>query len=104
MYRSLVVVAAAGAFALVANAQSAVRAQISGGGSNQSGKCTVEVLVDGAAEVEIRGDTGQIRNLAGQPAQFRRLQCTSPLPANPVDFRFSGVDGRGRQQLVRDPR
>jgi len=95
---------AAGAFALGANAQSAVRAQIVGGGSNQSGKCTVEVLVDGAAEVEIRGDTGQIRNLAGQPAQFRRLQCTSPIPANPVDFRFSGVDGRGRQQLVRDPR
>jgi hypothetical protein len=26
------------------------------------------------------------------------------MPANPVGFRFQGVDGRGRQSLVRDPR
>jgi hypothetical protein len=26
------------------------------------------------------------------------------MPANPANFRFSGVDGRGRQELVRDPR
>jgi hypothetical protein len=26
------------------------------------------------------------------------------MPANPGDFRFEGIDGRGRQQLVRDPR
>jgi hypothetical protein len=26
------------------------------------------------------------------------------MPANPVDFRFAGVDGRGRQQLIGDPR
>ena len=75
MYRSLVVVMAAGAFALGANAQSAVRAQIVGGGSNQGGKCTVEVLVDGAAEVEIRGDTGQIRNLG---------RSTCPVPPPPM--------------------
>ena len=26
------------------------------------------------------------------------------MPANPADFRFEGVDGRGKQELVRDPR
>jgi len=26
------------------------------------------------------------------------------MPANPANFRFAGVDGRGRQELVRDPR
>ena len=80
------------------------RANITGGGSPDQGKCTVEVVVDGAAEVEIRGDTANLRNLSGQPPQWRRFQCTSPMPANPGEFRFAGVDGRGSQQLVRDPR
>ena len=26
------------------------------------------------------------------------------MPPNPANFRFAGVDGRGRQQLIRDPR
>ena len=45
-----------------------------------------------------------IRNLSGQPAQWRRFECNSPLPSNAANFRFAGVDGRGRQQLIRDPR
>lgn len=80
------------------------RARITGTGNSDRGKCTIEVVVDGAAEVDIRGDTGTIRNLAGQPPQWRRFECTGPLPANPVDLRFHGVDGRGKQELVRDPR
>ena len=80
------------------------RAEITGGGYSDRGKCTVEVIVDGAAEIEIRGDSGTVRNLSGQPAQWRRFQCTGVLPANPAEFRFAGVDGRGRQELVRDPR
>src|ERR1700682_3354373 len=80
------------------------RAEITGGGYSDRGKCTVEVVVDGAAEVEIRGDSGTVRNLSGQPAQWRRFQCTGALPSNPSEFRFTGVDGRGRQDLVRDPR
>jgi hypothetical protein len=31
------------------------------------------------------------------------LECNQVLPNNPGAFRFQGVDGRGRQQLVRDP-
>ncbi len=88
-----------------ANAQNYQRrADIRGGGNNNVGKCTVEVVVDGAAQVEIRGDSAVLRNLKGQQPQWQRFECTSPVPANPADFRFSGVDGRGSQRLVRDPR
>jgi hypothetical protein len=79
------------------------RAMIRGGNPDR-GKCTIEVVVDGAADVEVRGDSAILRNLSGQPPQWRRFECTGPLPANPANFRFSGVDGRGRQTLVRDPR
>src|SRR6185369_14802566 len=79
------------------------RATIRGGGGD-SGKCTIEVVVDGVAEVEIRGDTANLHTLAGQPAQWRRFECSGTIPNNPGNFRFSGVDGRGKQTLVRDPR
>jgi len=75
-----------------------------GGGTPDRGKCTVEVVVDGAAEVEVRGNMATLRNLSGGAPQWRRFECTGPLPPNPGDFRFAGVDGRGRQQLTRDPR
>jgi hypothetical protein len=80
------------------------RATMVGGEGPDRGKCTIEVVVDGIAEVEIRGDQGIIRNIAGQPAQWRRFQCSAPLPRNPAEFRFQGIDGRGRQDLIRDPR
>jgi hypothetical protein len=80
------------------------RATFKSGGDPNRGKCTVEVVVDEAAEVEIRGDSAVLRNLAGRPPQWRRFECNGPLPSNPADFRFAGVDGRGRQQLIRDPR
>lgn len=103
--RLLLVVASCGAIAGIVQAQSVQRkATFLGGGSPNQGKCTVEVVVDTAAEVEIRGDTATLRTVAGQPAQWRRFECTGALPRNPSDFRFAGVDGRGRQQLMRDPR
>ncbi|HYV62967.1 MAG TPA: hypothetical protein VE958_09850 [Bryobacteraceae bacterium] len=80
------------------------RAAIVGGGGPGQGKCTIEVVVDGSAQVEVRGDTANLRNTGGQTPQWRRFECTSAMPANPADFRFAGVDGRGRQTLVRDPR
>jgi hypothetical protein len=78
------------------------RATITGGGGN--GRCTIEVSVDHAAEVEISGDTGLLTTTAGQPAAWRRFQCNAPLPRNPVDFRFGGTNGRGSVRLVQDPR
>ena len=63
------------------------------------------LVVDGAAEVEVRGGGDAVlRNLSGNPPQWRRFECTSIMPANPAGFRFEGVDGRGKQELVRDPR
>src|SRR5262249_61428214 len=66
-------------------------------------KCTIEVVVDGTADVEIRGTQAWLRNLSGRPAQWRRFECTAPMPPNPAEFRLAGVDARGRQQLMRDP-
>src|SRR5450432_1715613 len=101
----LITIAALTVAALPASAQNDQRrATFRNDGDPARGKCTIEVVVDGVAEIEIRGDNGVIRNLAGQPAQWRRFECSSPLPANPANFRFAGVDGRGSQQLVRDPR
>ena len=93
------------AFAAFILGQSPQRqAVIRGGGNPDQGKCTVEVLVDGAAEVQVQGTSAAIRTTSGQPAQWRRFECTSAMPANPANFHFSGVDGRGRQELIRDPR
>jgi hypothetical protein len=66
-------------------------------------KCRIEVVVDGAAEVSIRGDSAELRTLSGQRAEWRRFICSQPMPMNPAEFRFSGVDGRGRQTLIREP-
>ena len=79
------------------------RASITGGGGS-SGKCTIEVNVDQVALVEIAGDQGRLITEQGQPSEWRRMVCTGPLPRNVGDFRFRGVDGRGRQTLVSDPR
>ena len=78
-----------------------IRANIRGGGGD--GKCTFEVEVDGAADVEIRGDQGVLRTLNGARARWIRLDCNRPLPSHPDSFRFKGIDGRGRQSLVRSP-
>ena len=83
-------------------AVTSIRANIRGGGGD--GKCTFEVVVDGRAEVQIRGEQGTLRTLAGAPARWVRLDCNQPFPPNPREFRFQGIDGRGSQRLVRDPR
>lgn len=103
--RSLVTLAAATALIAPVCAQTAERqATFTGGGGNGAGKCTIEVYVDGAADIEIHGDRGFLRTVSGQPAQWRRFECSGPMPANPSDFQFRGVDGRGRQELIQDPR
>ncbi len=78
-----------------------INAQITGGGG--SGKCTFEVYLDGAADVEIRGSEGRLRWVGGGGMQWKRLVCNQPLPRNPQNFQFHGVDGRGTQTLVKDP-
>jgi hypothetical protein len=78
-----------------------INARISGKGG--SGKCTFEVRVDGVAEVGIRGNQGRLRTISGSPAQWVRLDCNQALPRNPNNFRFKGIDGRGKQSLVQSP-
>ncbi|MBN8729693.1 MAG: hypothetical protein J0L64_04070 [Acidobacteria bacterium] len=73
-------------------------------GSGDSGKCTIEVRVDDVAEVEVRGDTGYLRTLQGQTASWVRFVCNAPFPADMQEFKFKGIDGRGRVELRRDPR
>lgn len=79
------------------------KAELRGGGGT-SGKCTVEVRVDMMAEVDLYGDSGRLRTLAGQPATWTRLECTGPLPYTVSDFRLRGIDGRGSVKLQADPR
>ncbi len=80
------------------------RATISGGSGGTSGKCTIEVRVDMSAEVDVFGDSGRLRTIAGQPATWNRMECSAPLPYNMSDFRFKGIDGRGTVKLAQDPR
>ena len=82
-------------------AQGTIQANVTGGGG--SGKCTFEIRTGGVAEVEIRGNQGRVRSVSGGPASWVRLKCNQPLPLRPNSFRFKGIDGRGRQTLVRDP-
>src|SRR5277367_1500824 len=79
------------------------RATIMGGGG-ASGRCTIEVNVDGAAEVEVFSDVGNLRTLSGQPAYWHRFHCNAPLPHMPHDFRVVRLAGRGSVQLIHDPR
>lgn len=72
-------------------------------GGSGDGKCTIEVQVDDTAEVEISGRNATIRTMNGAPASFRRFDCNQEMPGRPYEFRFKGVDGRGRQDLVRSP-
>ncbi len=76
-------------------------AEIRGGGGE--GKCTIEVEVDDVAEIEINGPNAMIRTINGAPASFRRFQCNQEMPNRPAQFRFKGIDGRGRQELVNSP-
>jgi hypothetical protein len=67
-------------------------------------KCTVDLIVDGSAQLEIYGDTGELTTLPGQQSVWRSFQCSAPLPYDPSDFRFNRIGGKGQVRLLRDPR
>jgi hypothetical protein len=83
-------------------AQNQQRARMIGGGGSDGGRCLVEVVVDGAAEVQVYGDTANVRNLSGAEPQWRRFECTSPMPQN-ADVKVN-INGRGQAQLIASPR
>jgi hypothetical protein len=74
------------------------------GGAGGAGRCAIEVDVDGAAEIEITSATGILTTVSGREADWRRFQCSEPMPRNPGDFQLVGVSGRGRIRVLRDPR
>ncbi len=74
------------------------RAAITGGGDPDRGRCTVEVVVDGAANIDIRGDDAMMRDVSGAPPQWRRFECTSAIPPG-AQVRFRPLQGRGRQEM-----
>jgi hypothetical protein len=78
------------------------RASIGRGPGGLEG-CTVVVVVDGVAEVEIRGDHATMRDISGQPPQFREFECSRPMPTS-GDVRFTAESGRGRQEMIRSVR
>jgi V/A-type H+-transporting ATPase subunit B len=59
-----------------------------GGGSPDRGKCTVEVVVDGAAEISIRGDQGVIQNINGRPIN----PVARKYPRNFIQTGISSID------------
>ena len=103
LYRWMLLVPVLGIAAQAQTAEQTRRATIAGSGGT-SGKCTIEVRVDASAEVDIYGDSGRLRTVAGQPAQWTRMECTDALPVAMSDFRFRGIDGRGTVKLAQDPR
>src|SRR3954447_386571 len=98
--RLLLTVVSAVALAGPAGAQQR-RANMIGGGNGDAGRCYAEVVVDGAAEIQITGDTATLRDLSGRPPQWQRFDCTGPMPAN-ANVRLT-ANGRGRTELVGTP-
>lgn len=72
-------------------------------GREGTGRCTIEVSVDGTAEIEVTGGMGLLRTFSAQEALWQRFQCNRPLPAKPIDFRVVRIEGRGMIRLVREP-
>jgi hypothetical protein len=84
-------------------AQDMQRRAMIGHGPGGGEGCSITVLVDGIADVEIRGDNATLRNVSGQAPQFREFECSRPIPPN-ADVRFTAEFGRGRQEMVRQGR
>jgi hypothetical protein len=91
------------ASAAAGNAQSYRRAALIRASDPYEGRCTVSVLVDGAADVEIRGDNASLRRVSGgAPPRWERFECTGPLPNSAANLRLRAVEGNGRMALTHD--
>jgi len=71
-------------------------------GNTNEGRCTVSVSLDGAADIEIRGDNAQLRPVAGSQPQWQRFECTGPLPSSGTDLQLRALEGNGRMTLTHD--
>jgi hypothetical protein len=73
------------------------------GDDSFGGKCVIEVIINGAAEIDILGPTADLRSMTGEPLGWRRFECTAILPPNPDEFVFHRISGRGKVDLTRHP-
>lgn len=79
------------------------QATLTGDGQSAAGKCTMEVILNGSAVIDLLGPTASLRSLTGEPLGWRRFECTAILPPNPDGFQLRLTSGRGRLTLLRHP-
>jgi hypothetical protein len=60
--------------------------------------------IDGTSFIRIRGRQVQSQNQSGLPVQNQQFDFTDPLPNAPVQVVLAEVQGRGRVNLVQQPR
>jgi hypothetical protein len=65
-------------------------------------KCTVSIIVDGAADVEIHGASATLRDVTGQAPSWQRFDCTAPMPYSPTGTHLRAIEGDGTMTLSRD--
>ena len=70
-----------------------------------NGYCVVRLMVDDLVMVHIRGNRLRFETLQGRDARDDGSECSQAMPAGNAltNFRFKGVDGRGRVELAEQP-
>jgi len=70
-----------------------------------SGYCTVRLRVDDEVVVHIRGSRLGFETVRGRDARDEGSECSQAMPTGSAldNFRFRGVDGRGRVTLAESP-
>jgi len=70
----------------------------------REGWCSVRVWVDDEVNVFVQGGRMMFQNIHGRRPYDAGTECTAPMPGPGLtDFRFRGIDGRGRVQLMEAP-
>jgi hypothetical protein len=72
--------------------------------NGESGQCSVEVVVPSRAFIRVEAGAATLEELSGRAPEWKRFECTSPMPEKPVAFRMETTGGRGTQELVYGPR
>jgi hypothetical protein len=69
------------------------------------GYCAIRVWVDDLVIIHTRGGRVAFETVRGQRAKDAGTECSQPLPGADAisDFRFRGIDGRGRVELLEEP-
>lgn len=67
------------------------------------GWCAVRVWVDDEVNVFVRGNRVMVETVRGRHPYDAGTECSGPLPAGPMEFRFRGLDGRGNVDLIEEP-